>query len=67
MVAENVNSQGNDGELRNGLQTNINSGRAENSSLSLEDLTSLIRGSADILEGNSPRFVALVNQANQLG
>ena len=72
MVADNVSSQGNDGQLRGGLRNSVNSEQDASldpgtSSLSLGDLASLIRGGADILEGNSPRLVALVNRANQLG
>ena len=71
MVADNVSSQGNDGQLRGGLRNNVNSEQDVSdpgtSSLSLGDLASLLRGGADILEGNSPRLVALVNRANQLG
>ena len=72
MASDNVSSQGSsDGQLRGGLRNNVNSEQdqvLENTSgLSLGDLASLIRGSADILEANSPRIVALVNKANQLG
>ena len=70
MVADNVSSQGNDGQLRGGLRNNVNPGVSSDpgtSSLSLGDLASLLRGGADILEGNSPRLVALANRANQLG
>ena len=75
MVADNVSSQGNNGQLRGGLRNNVNSvqdsspdsGTTSSSSLSLGDLTSLLRGGADILESNSPRLVALANRANQLG
>ena len=73
MVADNVSSQGNNGQLRGGLRNNVNSVQdvspdtGTSSSLSLGDLTSLLRGGADILESNSPRLVALANRANQLG
>ena len=68
MVADNVSSQGNSGgQLRNNVNSEQDGGLENTSSLSLGDLASLIRGGADILEGNSPRIVALVNKANQLG
>ena len=38
-----------------------------NNNITLADLATLLRGSADILENNAPRLNNIVNQAGQQG
>ena len=74
MFAENVNNQANSGgSTRTRFLNNNNDSVADDddgantSNLSLEDLATLLRGSADILENNAPRLSNIVNQAGQQG
>ena len=39
----------------------------DNNNITLADLATLLRGSADILENNAPRLNNIVNQAGQQG
>ena len=72
MFAENVNNQANSGGTTRTRFLNNNDSVADDdgantSNLSLEDLATLLRGSADILENNAPRLSNIVNQAGQQG
>ena len=72
MFAENVNNQANSGGSTRTRFLNNNDSVADDdgantSNLSLEDLATLLRGSADILENNAPRLSNIVNQAGQQG
>ena len=75
IFVENVNNQANSGAgstrtrlLNNNDTINNNVEDANvNSNLSLEDVATLLRGSADILQNNAPRLSNIVNQASQQG
>ena len=75
IFAENVNNQaavGDGGSTRTRFLTNDNINNvveddANTSNLSLDDLATLLRGSADILQNNAPRLSTIVNQASQQG
>ena len=75
IIAENVNSNAEHGATRTRFLSNnddsINNvdgaGSANVSNLSFDDLATLLRGSADILENNAPRLSNIVNQAGQQG
>ena len=79
IFAENVNNQaaiGAGGSTRtrflsndniNNVENEADAGINNNNDLSLDDLATLLRGSADILQNNAPRLSNIVNQASQQG
>ena len=79
IFAENVNNQaaiGAGGSTRtrflsndniNNVENEADAGINNNNNLSLDDLATLLRGSADILQNNAPRLSNIVNQASQQG
>ena len=79
IFAENVNNQaaiGAGGSTRtrflsndniNNVENEAEAGINNNNNLSLDDLATLLRGSADILQNNAPRLSNIVNQASQQG
>ena len=75
IFTENVNNQqaaiGAGGSTRTRLLNNDNINNVEddanNNNLTLDDLATLLRGSADILQNNAPRLSNIVNQASQQG
>ena len=74
IFAENVNNQaaigaGSSTRTRFLNNDNINNieDDANNNNLSLDDIATLLRGSADILQNNAPRLSNIVNQASQQG
>ena len=74
IFTENVNNQaaiGAGGSTRTRFLNNDNINNVEddanNNNLTLDDLATLLRGSADILQNNAPRLSNIVNQASQQG
>ena len=79
IFAENVNNQaaiGAGGSTRtrflsndniNNVENEADAGINNNNNLSLDDLATLLRGSADILQNNAPRLSNIINQASQQG
>ena len=65
IIAGSVNSQ--HSTRTRGIQGDVNNNNNNNNNLTLSDIATLLRGSANILENNAPRLNNIVNQAGQQG
>ena len=63
IITDSVNSQ--HSTRTRGIQGDVNNNN--NNNLTLSDIATLLRGSANILENNAPRLNNIVNQAGQQG